>query len=422
MRDELTIEHWPFIAFIATLPFSSLLRPEFLSPSLQISDLIFVVALFSWAISIVRKRRSIRWSWLYICLAAYAVAVTLSTIASINPSQSAVKLAGKFYLIAIAVLTFNIISSASVFKKVLQAWLVGTGVSLIFCLLGIVLFYAGIRNPEYNLVIHPIFGSMPAGNYPRIEGFFEYPSILCNYLGVSWMFAVLMTSVGWLKQARFRLFGVGLWIVTVFTLTPGIGGIFLSTGWFLKRRFERRKSLVLSRIILFVSIFVAAVFLFVASVTFVAYSPNGSTIPLSRGEISPSHRAEAWRTAFATFLRNPVLGRGVGMPIADSRFTDPSGNNQLLADAHNTYISVLGETGLAGFLKFFCVVGFVVWGLKRRDSESEFDRTVKFCLLLAFADALFYQSLTGSYEDARHLWVLFGIAGAAGKTGASPPS
>ncbi len=412
MDDGLKTEDWLFAAFIATLPFSSLFRPEFLHPSIQTSDLIFVIALFSWAVSVARNRRSIRGSWFYFCLAGYAFAVTLSTIASADPSQSAVKLAGKFYLIGIAVLAFNIITSATVFKKVLQAWLIGTALSLLFCLIGIFLFYVGLKDPEQNLVIHPIFGSLPAGNYPRIEGFFSYPAMFCNYLSASWMFAILMLSVGWLRTAKFWLFGVSLWIVAFFTLTPGIGGILLSTGWFLKRRLERSKKRVVSRAILFASLTAAAVLLFIASVTFVAYSPTGSTIPLANGEISRSHRAEAWRTALVTFWRNPIVGRGVGLPIADSSYTDPSGNNQLLTDAHNTYISILGETGLAGFITFFSIVGFIVYGLRKRDSETEFYGIVKLCLLLAFADAFFYQSLTGSYEDARHLWALFGISAA----------
>ena len=110
------------------------------------------------------------------------------------------------------------------------------------------------------------------------------------------------------------------------------------------------------------------------------------------------------------------------MPIADSRYTDPSGNNQLLTDAHNTYISVLGETGLVGFITFFSIVGFILYGLRQRDSESEFYGIVKLCLLLAFADAFFYQSLTGSYEDARHLWALFGISAAVAHGFVSSPT
>ncbi len=407
--EKFKVEEWLFIAFVITLSFSSLLQFRFLGQKLQLSDLIFVVALIAWFLALILKIKKVRWSYFYLFLAGYAIAVTLSTISSVNPSQSAAKLLGKFYLILIAFLTFNILSSADIFKKVLKAWIFGTGLSLFCSLAGIVLFYAGLKNPKQNLVVHPIFGSLPVGDYPRIEGFFDYPSMFCNFLGLSWMLVILMVSVGWLKHNKFRLFAFAFWIVLFFTLTPGIGGVLLSTSCFLQKRFENSKNRFLSRLILFAGVSAAVVSLFVASITLFAYSPDGSKIPLTDGNFSPSHRAEAWKTGFQTFLQNPILGRGIGMPVAESRFTDPSGRNQLLTDAHNTYISVLGETGLVGFITFFAIVWFVVFKLKRQPSENEFYKTAKFCLLLAFADMFFYQSLTGSYEDARHLWILFGF-------------
>jgi len=409
--DRLRFEDWLFAAFVASLSFPSLFRPAFLGSSVQISDLIFLIALFFWVVAVARGLRTIRWSRVYLPLATYAVAVSVSTIVSADVSLSRAKLPGKLYLIGIAVLAFNIVGSTTVFKKILQAWIAAATLSLLLCVIGIILFYAGVKDPALNLVVYPTFGSLPVGNYPRISGFFYFPAMLCNFLSVSWMFAILMISVGWLKIAKFRVVAGALWIVNFFTLTPGIGGIFLSTGWFLNRKilsgFWRRTALILG-------VAGAAIFLFIASVTFVAYSPTGSTVPLANGEVSPSHRAEAWRTAFATFLQNPVFGRGVGVAVSDARYTDPSGDNQLLADAHNTYLSVLGETGLVGFLAFFSIVGFIVYGLRRKDDETEFSSVVKLCLLIAFADAVFYQGFTGSYEDARHLWALFGIAAAVG--------
>jgi O-antigen ligase len=161
-----------------------------------------------------------------------------------------------------------------------------------------------------------------------------------------------------------------------------------------------------------IGILISAVFLFLATFTFFAYSPTGSKIPLLSGEISSSHRAQAWSTSIETFLENPIAGRGVGEPVARALFTDPSGYPQKLTDAHNTYISVLAETGIVGFLAYFSIIGFVTIGLLRQAPLNNRQNAMKFCLLIALADAFFYQSLTGSYEDARHLWVLFGLAAA----------
>jgi O-antigen ligase len=413
--SKLKIEEWLFISFAATLSFATLLQFSFLNERVQLSDSIFLAAAIVWGLAVALRRKNLRWSWFYLCLAAYAAAVILSAITSVNPAQSAVKLAGKFYLIGIAFLTFNLVTSTEFLRKILQAWLLGVSFALFFSLLGIILFYAGLKDPSQNLVLHPIFGSLPAGDYPRIEGFFYYPAMFCNFLGVSWMFAVLLVSAGWLKTRYFWLFGIALFIVNAFTITPGLGGIFLSTGYFLQKKLKQSQRLLLSRLVLAASLLVAAAFLFVASVTLFAYTPSGSRVPLTNGEFSPSHRAEAWRTAFETFLQNPITGRGVDMSVAESEYTDPSGNYQLLTDAHNTYISVLAETGLIGFLTFFGIVIFVTLNLIPRRSEDKFHKTIKFCLLLALVDAFFYQSLTGSFEDARHLWFLFGLAAAVGE-------
>lgn len=410
---KLKVEEWFFIAFIATLSFANFLQFRVFNLLIQLSDFLFLSAVIVFLFAVALKRGKIRWSWLYPCLAAYATAVILSAITSANPAQSAVKSVGKFYLIAIAFLTFNLVVSVNFLKLTIKAWLVGVSVTLFFSLSGIILFYFGLKNPAQNFVLHPIFGSLPAGNYPRVEGFFNYPAMLCNFLSVSWMLAILSKSAGWLKSGRFWIFSIALWIVDFFTLTPGLGGIFFGTGYFLRKKFKEDGKPILSRLTFAVSLFIAAGFLFVASVTFFAYTPNGSKVPLMNGEITPSHRARAWRASFETFRQNPVFGRGVGEPVAQTRYKDPSGFNQLLTDAHNTYLSLLGETGLAGFLTFFSIIGFVTFGLLKKHSESDFCKLVKFCLLIALFDSFFYQSLTGSYEDARHLWVLFGLAAAA---------
>ena len=413
MDNKLRIEQWLYVLFVVTLPFAAVLQFRPFGVPLQLSDLLFLACASVWAIAFLVRRDNLRWNWFYACLAAYAASVVVSTITSVDPSQSSVKLIGKFYLIGIAFLTFNIVNSAEALKRVLQGWITGAGVALVLSLLGIILFYAGWNDPSQNLVLHPIFGSLPAGNYPRIEGFFLYPAMFCNFLGVTWMLAIALSSGGWLRTRIFWLFAAALLIVNAFTLTPGLGGIFLATGLFLREKLVKSNRRALSRLVLASSLLAAAAFLFAASVTLFSYEPYGSRVPLVAGQISPSHRAHAWTTAFQTFLQNPIVGKGIDMPIANSQFTDPSGNNQLLTDAHNTFISVLGETGIIGFLAFMSIICFVTLCLARWKPEGDLHRMIKICLLLALVDAFFYQSLTGSYEDTRHLWVFFGIAVAA---------
>lgn len=399
--------HWFYLLFIATIPFPTLLQFQLSTTSVQLSDLIFSITALAWVFS--GRWLKFRWTGFHTCLLLYGIAVALSTVTSIDPSTSAVKLIGKFYLIGIAFLTYDFVDSYVCLEKLAKTWLLSTAVVLLFSLTGIVLFYAGIKDPAINIVVHPIFGSLPPAHYPRIEGFFAFPAILCNFLSISWMIALLGGGLGWLRQTRLRIFGSALVTVIAFTLTPGLGGIFLATGIFLRERlkllYPKWASFAL------VSGFILALsFFLIALVTVFSYTPDGTRMPLTNGEVQPSHRVLAWRSALETFLANPYLGKGVGMPTSNAQYTDPSGNRQLLADAHSTYISVLSETGLFGFLLFMGIVGFAAWSLTTWKTTSEMDKLTRLCLLAALLDAFFYQGLTGSYEDARHIWVVFGIA------------
>lgn len=407
MEDKLRADQWLFVLFVFTLPFAT--QFNILGAQCQLSDVMFLAAAIVWIISLAAKRTSLRPHWFYVCLAAYAVAVILSTVTSVDTSRSAVKLAGKLYLIGIAFLTINCVTSIDVFRRVKQVWLIGAGVVLLFNLLGIILFYLGWQDAPQNIVVHDGYGSLPPGNYPRLEGFFAYPAILCNFLSLTWMFA-LASRIEWLRSTRFWLFAAALFIVDAFTLTPGFGGIFFVTGIFLQEKLRAGPKQIYGRLAFASGLLIAAAFLIITSIALFPY----------KSEIAPSARVHAWQTAFETFLDYPMLGRGIGQPVANASFTDPSGTDRLLTDAHNTYISLLAESGIIGFAAFMSIVGFAVLNLIRWNPNGELCKTIRLCLLLAILDAFFYQSLTGSYEDMRHLWVLFGIGVAVGRLDTSP--
>lgn len=419
MPTSVKPEQWLYLLFVVTLPFATVLELAGYTGNVQIADVVLLVTGVVWLVLWLARRRSIVWSPAYIFLALYAVAVTLSAIFSIRPEQSATKLVGKFYLIAIVFLTINIVTSLDSLKFAVKAWLVSSGLLILLSLAGIAAFYLGFTDPLRNLVLHPIFGSLPPGPYPRIEGFFNYPSLLCNYLSISASFLVLATIQGWVPRKVAVAIGISLLVVDAFTLTPGLGGIPLAVGVFVWKSVDRP---AIGRIALAIGMLAALAFFIAASITLFSYSADGTRLPIAAGEISRSHRAEAWRTSFQTFLRDPIFGRGVDIPVADSRFVDPSGNNQVLGDAHNTYLSVLGETGFTGFLSFGAIILFLVIRLARSAGSEHRYQLISTLLFIAFIDALLYQGLTGSYEDTRHLWTFFGIAAATINLADQPPS
>lgn len=410
MNRRLRLENWLFALFVFLIPLQSILPLRVAGFQLQLADLTFIVLLVVWLAGLVDRRGQFRFRWFRLFLALYLLAVFLSTIVSADQSRSVAKLAGKLYLVLIALLSCSVTGSMRQIQRTFFAWLGGAGVVLVLSGLGIVAFYVGFTDPAVNVVVHPIYGSLPAGPYPRIEGLFAYPAMFCNYLGITWMIAIACTLNGWLRERNLWIFGGFLFVVNAFTLTPGLGGIFLTSGILIYAVKNTRAPLA-AKSCLIAGIMSALLFLTAASFTLFSYDPNGIRIPLAEGEITASHRAMAWKTGLDTFFQFPFFGRGVGMPVSEAIYTDPNGNNQLLTDAHNTYISVLAETGLVGALAFFGMLFYIMWRLTRSNSGTA--RWIRLCILMALADAVLYQGLTGSFEDARHLWVLIGIAGAA---------
>src|SRR5437764_7147647 len=126
-------------------------------------------------------------------------------------------------------------------------------------------------------------------------------------------------------------------------------------------------------------------------------------MPLAHMQLQPSHRALAWKTAFETFRHHWLFGRGVGMDVASATYVNPSGRKETLTDAHNTYLSVAGESGLVGLLTFGVVIGFFLKRLSPLRLKAPPEVLMKTYLMLAFISAFLYQSFVGSFEDSRHL-------------------
>jgi O-antigen ligase len=385
----------------------------------SLADLVFVVAGCAWIFGLITKRTRIYWSWFYVPLGLYLIVLSLSALASVNQHLSAIKLIGKIYLIALAILSFNVVRSTGFMRRTAAAWQVGTIATIVGSFVGIVLFYAGLKNPAFNRVLHG-YGSLPKGNYPRISGLFDYAAMLCNYLSVSLMLALMMWSVGWLTTRWLRPLIIGILGTSLFTFTPSLGGVPLSLGIWLCLYLKERGRPMLARIALVGAIALAISVFAASAVTFYSYTWDGTESPAAHAELKASRRTIAWQTAFQTFKQYPILGRGVGLPVSSAPYVNPSGGRGTLTDAHNTYLSLAGESGLLGILAFGGIIVFLFWGWAPLQLTGPVNLVIKTYLILALVDAFLFQSLVGSFEDTRHLWVLFGML-AATKEGFETP-
>jgi hypothetical protein len=372
------------------------------------TDFIFLAVLFFWLVALVRSETRFEYSKFYIFLGFYALAFTISTILSTQPEKSIYKLAGEFYLLCLAVLTFNLVRDTDVFRRVTYAWLAGTGLTILASIGGFVLFYLGFKTETDNYFLSHL-GSLPPGNYPRIQALFDNPNMLTNFLNVSVILTVLAEENGWLRKVWARVMQAGIWFAALFALSAGLGGMLLSLGiwfWVVFRDSKRQ----LSKLALAAGLS-CALLIFLSTLV----SPDtGNTrhdfsTPFSEKIFEPSVRVLVWENALRRFSEFPIAGRGTGTNVAEFQYRPLSGENQLLLDAHNVWLNVLGQTGLIGIAAFFALVLYLATRCRFDFDDLNQRNLIHLALGCSFVGAFLYQGLSGSFEDARHLWIVFGM-------------
>jgi putative inorganic carbon (hco3(-)) transporter len=396
-----------FLLLVFSLGF---MQPQvnFRGISLTLTDLFFILLFILWLSAVLLKQIEWRFERVYLLFALYGGTLVLSAIFSADPRHSFLKLLGEFYLFALAILTSNIARRIDVLKRTAFVWIAGASISSLIGVLAVAFFYLGINNFLTDFAFRD-FGSLPPGNYTRIQSTFLYPAILCNYLTVGMMLLFAAWESAWLRTTLMAVLLIPIGIAAVFTLTPGIGGMLLAAGmwiWFLTRE---SKTHIVGNIALASGIAAAAAFLLVSAVTIF----NSPTSPfywtIAGVRIDPAPRLQTWMDAGRTFLANPVLGKGLGMPAAQVYFMTPSGQMQVLTDAHNFLFNIAAQAGLFGLFSIILICIAVVRSTcAARDTAPEVQPFHR-CLCIAFISAFIYQGLVGSFEDCRHLWVLIGL-------------
>lgn len=133
--------------------------------------------------------------------------------------------------------------------------------------------------------------------------------------------------------------------------------------------------------------------------------------------IDPSQRLLAWQSSFETFLTDPITGRGLGTGAAYVQFITPNGERQVLTDAHNTFLNVAAESGLPAALCLAAICAVLLLRIRRTMAIPNARTVILTAMGIAVVSAFIYQGLMGSFEDARHLWVLFGLVIGSARSG-----
>jgi len=372
------------------------------------SDLLLALSFACLAIAIICGARP-RWHRAQWLLLAYFAALALSALFSADPGRSAVKLATQAYLLSLPLLVLNLVPDPQAMRRLFLAWIAGAAVVTALGVATLLLFpFLGWD----SILAWPLhhFGTLPPGNYPRLELTFLYPSILANYLAVALMLVLLCGLLGWIRPCVAKGLAAAMAVVAFFALTPGFGAIVLMLAAWFARRWRRTRP-VAAAASLMIGVGFALLALPVAAVTPIIHptAPFVFNFDLAGVQVTlaPAVRMLTWIDAWHRFLDSPLLGRGIGVNAAFVQFMTPEGDIATLTDAHNMFLNVAAQAGVLGLAGIVAILWFAV----RRALAPSSD--VVFALALAFACSLGVQGLVGSFEDSRHLWLLFGLLLAA---------
>lgn len=403
-RRLLLPARWACLALIASLPLGrvGVLLGDFW---VVLSDAVFLGTAGLAGLAAATGQLRLRWHPFFWLLLFYFLALALSAVWSPDPARSGVKLASQAYLLSLPVLVWLLIPRETWLKRAATIW-VAAGVLLgLLAVVVLVLFYA---DRDHELLRHTLFhyGSLPAGNYPRMSLSFGNANMLCTYLAGVLGVVLGARAAGWISWRSAAVAGIGTLLATAFTVSPGIGSAFLILGFWGWWRWRTLRP-VAAWLALLGGIGGAAAFLLAASIT-LAPHPDPAfrfTLPIV-GDVYASARVSLWHGAWQTFVAHPLAGVGLAQNSVAYHYLDPQGRQQFLTDAHNMYLNLAAQAGLPALL----AIVLTSTDLMRRTWRSGAGgAALPFAFGLGLLSALVYQGLTGSFEDARHLWVLLGM-------------
>jgi putative inorganic carbon (hco3(-)) transporter len=396
---------WIFLALIAALPLMQL-GMHIPTGTLTVADVLFVGVLLVGVIVIASGAMQLKASSLYIWILAYVAVAGVSAALGDSPSTSATRFPIEIYMVLLAIVSFNAITSAKALRRVLIAWMIGTAATVGAGLFAVALFYSRLR-PSWRSGVLDGYGSLPPGNYPRVHGLFLNMNMCCDYLIVSFVLLLLCRKLGWIKVRAFAVLMIGICITAGFTVSPGLGGLLLAAGVWFWRQGNRQSAIRGAS--LAAGIIGAFAFFVVSTISPINSGGSAWRIPVVNRTLQPSSRVLCWGEAYKIWIAHPLLGRGTGLEVPCPPYRDASGETEHLLDAHNVYLNTLATKGALGLVGLLGIVASILWPLGHNVPANRDLLEICVALRIAVISAFLYGGLSGSFEHTRHLWVLVGL-------------
>jgi O-antigen ligase len=353
--------------------------------------------------------------FVWVASAIYLLTGVVSAVESKFPSTGLKHMLGETYLFLLFLISAHLAASAERLRVVAIAWITGTALASLVAFATVIIFYS---SPQSFLLPYLTYhhGSVPAGNFPRVTAMFASASLFFNYASVGIVLLLCCRRIQLIHRSVFWILFAAICIAAVFTFSIGLGSFFLIAGVFWLKNQPRSEAAGTGGWILSLASIAWLILAFVALEPYPEAQFNFA-LPGAGLHIYPSARFLVWQDTIETIRNNFFLGVGPGIPVCDVIFTNTDTTKSLLTDAHNTFLNVLAERGIFGVLAFIITLSLIIRPdslFVRCNSENPIhllSRGLRFSLLIAFV----YQGMVGSFEDAKHLWVLMGIALAASK-------
>jgi len=396
---------YSFLLLIGSLGFLQLTIPIY-GQELVSTDLLFLLTAALYLTTVVLRQKRPRWHNFYYLLIIYLLALSSSVIFSPDSYASLGKLAAECYLVALCVLTLQLAEIDGQLRLVVKAWLAGTAFVVTVGIATVVLYYLRPGNDLLDYLTYH-HGAAPTGNFPRITATFVSASMFCNYLNIGFVLTLAAWKLDWIGKTAAATLIVTILICATFTVSIGLGGVFLAAGlWYWTVIAKPAKAVRLAALL--TSLLAATVFLITSLFALQPY-PGGEMwgyIPFTHIPLMPSSRFMVWRDASAMFFAHPLTGNGLGLPVANVYYSNSDGSVSLLTDAHNVFLSVAAQSGFPALVAIGLIFAYV---LKESLVVLSRDKLITAAIGLGLVCSFIYQGLLGSFEDARHLWVLMGM-------------
>lgn len=402
------------VAFVGLLGFATLLPVQVMIrvPGMAVpaavspADLPLALGVLAYLTAVLRGTARVQLGSFGIAVGAYLLCVVASVASSESLGRSVVRSANVLVCAGAALLAAHLVDSDAKLRKVVQAWMVGTILTVILGLAAIAFFYLGAA-PALVASLTSDFGSLPSGNYPRVAALFAHqPNTLCHYLSVSLFVVLGARSAGWLGRRLALGLGMGVLAVSASTFSLGLGGIALGLGWWLAWNPASSTPSASRRAALATGVVGAVAF---AILMVLAPAPRQGAMPLFSFRAEPSPRVVCWKAAWEQFASDPILGRGLGVQPTCPAYVVAWGATARLTDAHSMYLSVASTQGLLGLLGLGVVIGIVLRRSFPLPRQPDPIALVVGALAIAFAQSWLYHGLAGSFEYTRHGWLLMGL-------------